>query len=140
MNNIEKIERKYVRGSERKNFLPKKIGRYSVIFENFVYDKAKILCEKYKGGFWDFIELSNGGLFLELTGYDNILLSSPNGFEKKVSAETFSVIVCLFALADFLWWLDDRGEDTQVVEDLYSFLEDYAYSLPTSSEIRSALD
>lgn len=145
MNNNDTIVKSYVIESEKRHFLSEKIGQHYNFFERFVtLYAASFMNGNYHSSYDDWVacKLSNGGLFLELTGHDRITLYSPNGFVKSVLAETFSVIVCLYALGHFLNWLDSKNKvaDVDVVEELHSLLENYAYTLPESSDVMQALD
>ncbi|MDB9569410.1 antirestriction protein, partial [Providencia rettgeri] len=62
----------------RLTFLPSKLGRYCIAFENAIYNWMTRNAVAYNGGYWDFYTLSNGGFYLQPTkGY---MLTSPNGF------------------------------------------------------------
>ncbi|EOL5895096.1 antirestriction protein [Providencia stuartii] len=67
----------------RLTFLPSKLGRYCIAFENAIYNWMTRNAVAYNGGYWDFYKLSNGGFYLQPTkGY---MLTSPNGFMDDVS-------------------------------------------------------
>jgi hypothetical protein len=53
------------------DFLPKHFGARAMIkFEMSVYDWMGSLCPTYRGGFWNYVELSNGGAFMYPAGVD----------------------------------------------------------------------
>jgi hypothetical protein len=59
------IAARLVPDPERMGFLPKHFGsRRYLQGENAVYDWMRRLCPDYTGGFWDFVELSNGGFYM----------------------------------------------------------------------------
>ncbi|MGW1372423.1 antirestriction protein, partial [Providencia hangzhouensis] len=83
----------------RLTFLPSKLGRYCIAFENAIYHWMTRNAVAYNGGYWDFYTLSNGGFYLQPTkGY---MLTSPNGFMDDVSAQEAGIIVTLMMLSHF---------------------------------------
>ena len=58
-------------------------------------------CASYKGGYWEFYLLSNGGLYLGLRGYDGPLRIAWGGnyFSGEMSTDAASIGVNLFALS-----------------------------------------
>jgi hypothetical protein len=75
--------------NRRLEFLPLHFGVRSMIkFETSVYGWMGNLCPEYHGGYWNFMELSNGGAFMFPSGVDRFELKvDGNGFDATVSAE-----------------------------------------------------
>lgn len=53
-----------VEDSERINTLPRHFGNRLLTLEGAVCDFMRRFSPDYRGGFWDFIELSNGGFYM----------------------------------------------------------------------------
>ena len=122
--------------NRRLDFLPRHFGERSMLrLENSVYDWMGNLCPSYRGGFWNYMELSNGGAFMFPAGVDQFEIKvDGNGFDRKVGAEVAGIIATAFALNGMLW----RGHDslTEKYEQLLDFISEH----PESATIRRALD
>lgn len=130
--------------SLRSGFLPRHFGKCGLLFEPLVFGTARRLLPEYKGGLWNFHELSNGGMFMSPDVSGTIRLSSAEmtGFSGDVSGEVAGIIVTLFALDAFVRLLSDRGLEDQSDDacDLYYALRDYGLSHERAVEIYSAID
>ena len=122
--------------NRRLDFLPRHFGERAMLkFENSVYDWMGNLCSAYNGGYWNYMELSNGGAFMVPAGVDQFEIKvDGNGFDRKVGAEVAGIIATAFALNGMLW----RGHDslTEKYEQLLDFISEH----PESATIRRALD
>jgi hypothetical protein len=122
--------------NRRLDFLPRHFGERSMLrLENSVYDWMGNLCPSYRGGFWNYMELSNGGAFMFPDGVDQFDLKvEGNGFDCKVGAQVAGIIATAFALNGMLW----RGHDslTEKYEQLLEFISQH----PEATTIRRALD
>jgi len=122
--------------SRRLDFLPRHFGERAMLkVENSVYDWMRNLCSAYNGGYWNYMELSNGGAFMFPAGVDQFEIKvDGNGFDRKVGAEVAGIIATAFALNGMLW----RGHDslTEKYEQLLEFISQH----PESATIRRALD
>ena len=131
-----RITASVVPGERRMDFLPKHFGERAMIkFEMSVYDWMGSLCPTYRGGFWNYVELSNGGAFICPSGVESFAISvDGNGFNGTVGAEVAGIIATAFALNNMLW----RGWDslTEKYEQLMAFIAEHA----ESATIRRALD
>ena len=71
VNGSARITASLVPGERRMDFLPQHFGERAMIkFEMSVYDWMGSLCPTYRGGFWNCVELSNGGAFLYPSGVE----------------------------------------------------------------------
>jgi hypothetical protein len=93
------------------------------------------LCPQYDGGFWNFVELSNGGAYLAPTGRDLYEMRvDGNGFADVVDADVAGIVATLFALNGMLW----RG--FHGLTPKYDQLMDFACRHPSSDAILRAVD
>lgn len=100
-------------------FLPRHFGpRWMMRGEAMLYDFARRLCPAYRGGLWDFIELSNGGFYLRPSDMPQpLLVSSPNGAEHQVSADAFGIVCTLFTLSH----LSFEGFESDGYHELFAY-------------------
>jgi hypothetical protein len=120
----------------RMEFLPSQFGATAMLtVETAVFAWMQRLCPSYVGGYWDFVELSNGGAYMVPTGAQTLdVCVEGNGFEDRVSADAAGVIATAFALNGLIWQgLEKLGEK-------YEQLLDYISHHPDQIAIRRALD
>lgn len=123
-------------------FLPSKLGRHCITFENTIYNWMTRNAVAYNGGYWDFYTLSNGGFYLQPTkGY---MLTSPNGFMDDVSAQEARIIVILMMLSHFSFVTYEKGhhEDCELISAYFHQLRDFIFTLSPESQtkILNAID
>ncbi|WP_272689609.1 antirestriction protein [Providencia sp. PROV033] len=118
----------------RLTFLPSKLGRYCIAFENAIYHWMTRNAVAYNGGYWDFYTLSNGGFYLQPTkGY---MLTSPNGFMDDVSAQEAGIIVTLMMLSHFSFVTDEKEhhEDCARISAYFHPLREFIFTLSAQSQ------
>lgn len=122
---------------ERMGFLPRHFGsRRFLQGENAVYDWMRRLCPDYTGGFWEFVELSNGGFYMRPSKDSTYmhLCVDGNGFDRPVSADAAGIIVTLFALNSLLW---AGAQDLAKADDA---LREFAFAHAEGRSILRAID
>jgi Antirestriction protein len=121
---------------DRMDFLPKHFGRQFLLGEMAIYQTMDTLCRSYSGGFWDFIELSNGGFYLRLQSKGPLAICVPTGndFAGELSPDGAGIVVTLFALNQLLW------AGMRELSDAYYLLRDYARQHEESAKIFMAID
>jgi hypothetical protein len=127
-----------VANDDRLNFLPNFFGRHMLRAETLVYSWMESLCGEYKGGYWNFYTLSNGGCYMAPHCGDDRklhLMWIGNNFDDAVSADAAGIIATLFGLCHLT-------ESTCVDKfaDFYHYLRDYASEHPERSLIFRAID
>lgn len=129
------IQAKVVPGDERMRFLPRVFGRRFMQGEAAVFNWMRRLCRQYDGGYWDFIDLSNGGFYLRLVSEKPVaLFVDGNGFEGELSADAASIVVCMFAINALMF------NGAHELEDAYYALREYALQHPERRLILDAID
>jgi hypothetical protein len=120
----------------RMEFLPSKFGVTAMLkVETAVFAWMERLCPTCAGGYWNFIELSNGGAYMVPSCAEFLdLLVEGNGFEGRVSADAAGVIATALALNGLIW----QGHDE--LREKYEQLLDYISHHPDQIVIRRALD
>ncbi len=125
-----------VKDQDRLNFLPSKIGKTFLKFEQLAYGFMSHFCEEYTGGFWNFYTLDNGGILMTLNSDQSFdVVNDMNYFEGLMSAEAASIGVNLFALNA----LANETQDSRLV-DYYYALRDFAAEHSESSKIFGLID
>ena len=125
-----------VQDSERLTSLPRHFGNRLLAFEGAVYDLMRRFSPDYRGGFWDFTELSNGGFYMAPDGGPFRFSVDTNGYEGEMSADAAGITVCLFACSH----LSFRYSEDDVFADHFHFLREYAAEHAEASAIFGAID
>lgn len=123
---------------QRLAFLPKHFGAKHVLrAEATVYGfMQRLTANAYSGGYWHFIELSNGGFYLRLnTSRPTFRVKAEgNFFDGEMSADAASITACLYAINLLLW------QGLEHLEDRYYRLREYASEHVESALILAAID
>ena len=121
---------------QRMAFLPKHFGNDMLVGEHLIFESMRLICPSYTGGYWDFIEVSNGAFYMRLRtdGLLRISLPSCNGYYGEMSADAASITATLFAINRMVW------NGCEELGDAYYILRAYAAEHPERSEILGAID
>lgn len=143
MENI--IQAKEVPLNKRINFFFKHFGNDHMIkAETYIYNYMRYLSNSYKGGLWNFYELSNGGLYISPASNTNKKMNitvPSNYFSNEVSSDAAGIIATLFALGALAGLLHDENDLMfESVSNQYHFLRDYALQHDEADLILSAVD
>ncbi len=132
----EVIQATKVSGERRLSILPKYFGpglRYLMIGEAQVYNHMEMLCSEYRGGYWEFFELSNGGFFMVPSMQkERVRVVQAMG---EVSVEAAGIIACLFGF----YALACQSQQENHL-NLYMALRDFACGHAEAREILQAID
>jgi hypothetical protein len=122
---------------QRLTSLPRHFGNRLLAFEGAVYDFMRRFSPDYRGGFWDFTELSNGGFYMSPEHEGTFRFSiDTNGYEGQMSPDAAGITVCLFAYSH----LSFRYSDDDVFADHFHRLREFAIEHAEASEIFAAID
>lgn len=92
------VTRELVPEDQRLAITDKLFGiRYPLELEPAIFNFTERLSEDYKGGYWDFFLLSNGGFYLSLAGDRTYHVISDNFLEGDLSSDALSLAACLNA-------------------------------------------
>lgn len=112
---------------ERLNFLANHFcGNIMVAmdFESLVYNFANKMSEDYSGGFWNFFQLSNGGLLMTLDHDKQFETVSLNGSSDTLDGYDFGVFITSMALSH-LSFVNYPEKITDVITEKYHCLRAY---------------
>jgi hypothetical protein len=91
----ERIEAREIPDSERLPILPRHFGRHMLTVEHAVYSFMRRLSSEYTGGYWIYVELSNGGFYMAPTHEAPVNVRvDTNGFEGPMSADAAGITAC----------------------------------------------
>ncbi len=122
--------------SQRLNTLPRYFGRHMLVFEGAVYGFMRRFASEYRGGYWHFYELSNGGFYMAPDRGRYRLFVETNGYEGVLSADAAGITACLFACSH----LSFRYPLEEVFADRFHQLRDFAMEHSEAAQIAAAID
>ena len=120
----------------RLDALPRHFGLHMLRLEDTVFDFMRQFAKGYVGGYWDMLDLSNGGFYMR-AGSEPVDFRVPsNGFEDDMSADAAGITVCLFAYSSLSFQFP--AED--ILSRHFYQLRAYALEHPEASPIFAAID
>jgi hypothetical protein len=136
VNHSSRIVPSVVPDDQRSAILPKKFPGMFLLFEANVYHYLHIFSDDYKSGYWEFVELSNGGFYMSLRSRSRYYLTiSSNGYEGEMSADAASLVANLYTLCA----LANQHQLDYLIE-MYHALREYACEHPEADRILQAID
>lgn len=106
--------------------------------EPVIYHFARHLCQDYRGAYWHFYTLSNGGFYMAPDSTEPFNTISESGFEGQVSADAFGVIACLYAYSHLSF--SDNPELSRLCSSHYHHLREFALEHGEATAISRAID
>lgn len=130
------ITKKLIEEKDRLGFLPLHIGNNILRYEFQIYRFMEVFCKNYSGGYWNFYELSNEGIFISINTENDFHVCNPNNyFDDKMSAEAVSIGVNLYALNTLM-----DAPDPEPLINLYYALRDFACEHKEANKILQFID
>ncbi len=122
----------------RLDFLPNFFGpRRMMRGESLVYDWLGTLSKDYRGGYWNFYKLSNGGFYMAPERSDKLrLIVEGNWFDDELSPDAAGIVATLFALSQ----LANEFQDERLIDLFYLLREYVAEGHPEGGLIFQAID
>ncbi len=131
-----KIEAYLVSDHARIGTLPRHFGSRMLLVEQTIYDFMRQFDEKYTGGMWDFLELSNGGFYMRPSAGDKVQLNvESNGYAGAMTTDATGIVACLFCFSHLSLQYND-----QHIARHFHRLRDFALSHREAGEIFAAID
>lgn len=129
-----------VKGSQRSNFIPRHVRggiMKQITFENTVYGVMDRICAAYKGGSWDFFEVSNGAFFMAPVREAPVEITvEGNAFSGKLAPGAAGVVATLMALSEMTF----RYKDDEGLSEAFHSLREYAATREDFDLIFRAID
>lgn len=132
-----------VQGGLRSTALQKYFGSTSFEAERYLFNLCDQLIAGYNGGYFEYIELDNGGFYWQLsTSVEKLHLVIPfgNGFSEDITSDGASIVVTLFVLSVLCERFESNLESRYRFHDLYQYLLNFAEQHAESSAIFRAID
>jgi len=101
--------------------------------EPVIYGITDRMAEEYKGGYWDYFELSSGGFYMAPSGDDVFHVTCDNMFEGDLSADALGITACLYAYSNLSF---ENGRFARVCACHYHRLREY---MMDHAEVRAIL-
>ena len=132
----EKISAALVADDDRMAFMPKHLGRHLMSGQNLFFDYLGKLSEDYKGGYWEFYELSNGGWYTAPRTDKRFKMAWPgNYYEGEMSADAAGITASLYAINHLA-----NATEEDVFINAYHHLRDFARDHAEADQIFAAID
>lgn len=128
-----------VQDENRLEFLPRHFGRHMLTVEQYIYSQCGNLCPSYRGGYWNYYDLSNGGCYLAPSGESYSLICEGNLFDATVSSDAAGIIVSLFTFSQLSFILETDPLGPRLGEYFHQ-LRDFAGHHPEAGLIYRAID
>ena len=125
-----------VSDAERLLVLPRHFGSRLLFAETAFFDWLRDLSPDYRGGYWHFYELSNGGFYMAPDMSERLRIEVVgNGYRGRMSADAAGITACLFAYSH----LSFRFR-TESFGNHYGWLLDFAADHAEARAILAAAD
>ena len=106
--------------------------------EPFIYAVTESLAPDYKGGFWNFYGLSNGGFYMAPDANRTFKVSCQNYYTGTMSADVLGIVACLYAYSHLSF---SRNEKVgRMYARHYHLLRRFMCEHPEVAEILGATD
>lgn len=135
METIE-ITARYISENARMNFMLAAFRGAFFSADHFIQSFLNRYAKDYQGGYWEYLQASNGAFFMEAP--QPLWLSLPNYFEGECSAREVGIIVCLYAYSYFcgLAYEEGKAELNETMANRYHLLREYVNTLENESQNR----
>ena len=132
MQNI--VTRELVPEDQRLSIVERLFGlHFPLQFEPVVYGITERMTESYKGAYWNFYTLGNGGFYMAPASDTTFHLKCDNQYEGDLSADALGITACLYAYSHLSFAGDAFAHNyADHYHRLRSFMMDH-------SEVRSIL-
>lgn len=125
---------------QRSGFMRRYFGKSAFMTESVLFSFMDKLCESYTGGYWEFVELTNGAMFLfpKMSEEKVRCTWAENYSEEMVSPEAAGITATLMALSYMSFKV--QGDDLEKVCQVYDGLREFVYEHPEARSIIALTD
>jgi hypothetical protein len=106
--------------------------------EPYAFSTANMLSDTYKGGYWEFYTLSNGGFYMAPALEQPYLVESPSQFSGILHSDAFGIVCCLYAYSHLSFATQTKLSPLCATH--YHALRDYALAHASAQLILKAID
>ena len=111
---------------------------FSMTFEPMLYSISERMSHDYRGGYWEFYELSNGGFYMAPAVIDSFNVYCQNGFSAKLSSDALGISACLYAYSNLSFSKIDNLADQCTRQ--FHLLREYMFDHAEVHQILAAID
>lgn len=97
-----------------------------------------MLSRDYRGGYWQFCTLSNGGFYLAPDNDKQFVVACGNGYTGTLSTDALGITACLYAYSNLSF--SGSGSFPIACADHYHLLREYTLGHAEATEILAAID
>jgi hypothetical protein len=133
------VTRELVPEAQRSDHVGQLFGvHFPMQLEPVIYDITSSMATEYKGGYWDFYRLSNGGFFMAPDAERQFRVSCQNYYTGTLSGDALGIVACLYAYSH----LSFSGNEKigRVSARHYHLLRQYMMEHLEVAEILGAID
>lgn len=111
---------------------------FPMCLEPFIYAMTDSIAPDYRGGFWNFYALNNGGFYMAPDADHSFAVCCENGYEGRLSADGLGITVCLYAYSQLSFTGIPSFADR--CAEQYHLLREYMLDHPEAAGILRAID
>jgi hypothetical protein len=133
------VTRHLVADDQRLSVIENLFGaHFPLVLEPVIYGITERMAESYRGGYWQFYTLDNGGFYLAPEGDTVYQVSCDNYFTGELSGDALGITVCLYAYSHCSF---SRNEEFgKICASHYHWLRAYMFEHPEVTGILGAID
>ena len=135
-NGTAKIEAYRVSVHARIGTLPRHFGPRMTVVEDRVYHFMREFVSEYKGAYWEFYELGNGGFYMAPVCEQVKFRVHSNDFAGTMSGDAAGITVCLFTFSHLSFQLPESENFSRH----FHKLREFALNHDEASLILAAID
>jgi len=106
--------------------------------EPFIYSITGCMAQEYRGGYWEFYSLSNGGFYMAPKSGAISIVICDNGYSGVLSADALGITACLYAYSHFSF--SGAEEFAKTCAQQYHWLREYMLDHTEAGSIFRAID
>ncbi|MFC1772601.1 antirestriction protein [Pseudomonadota bacterium] len=132
------VTRELVPEDRRLDVAEKLFGiHFPLRLEPVIYGITEKMAEEYKGGYWEFYTLSNGGFYMAPSGDHVFHVTRDNMFEGDLSGDALGITACLYTYSHLSF---SDGRFARICACHYHRLREYMFEHPEVKAILGATD
>lgn len=133
------VTRELVPEQQRADFVDALFGiNFPLQLEPYVFALASELSADYRGAYWHFYSLGNGGFYMAPDEDESFAVCSENGWAGAMSPDALGITACLYAFSRLSFVASEII--ARVYARHYYFLREYAMDHPEVEAILAATD
>jgi hypothetical protein len=111
---------------------------FSLRLEPCVFSMASQLSQGYRGGYWHFYVLSNGGFYMAPQSDALFAVRCENGFQGQLSADALGITACMYAYSHLSF--ASEGDFAETCAEHYHLLRDHVMGHCEARQILASTD